>query len=102
MVVCSEMADDLERTAEGIAEDEKADQQNENSRQHKMALERIWSKAWKVPSFLPNEVSFHPSSCQLICLIRILTLPSNQLDSWQQTVCLCFVYSAKFWAFSNS
>ena len=43
MVVCSEMADDLERTAEGIAEDEKADQQNDNSQQDKMALERIWS-----------------------------------------------------------
>ena len=32
MVVCSEKADELERTAEGIAEDEKADQQNDNSR----------------------------------------------------------------------
>ena len=34
------MADDLERTAKGIAKDEKADQQNDNSRQHKMALEK--------------------------------------------------------------
>ena len=33
VVVYSEMADDLERTAEGIAEDEKADEQNDNSRQ---------------------------------------------------------------------
>ena len=90
MVVFSEMADDLERTAEGIAEDEKADQQNDNSRQHKMAPEKIWSglekycdfayvhEAWKEPSFLPNEISFHPPSRQLIRLIRILPLPSSQ------------------------
>lgn len=96
MVVCSEMADDLERTDERIAEDEKADQQ------------RIWSgfeeycdfafvrEAWKVHSFLPSEVSFHPPSRQLIRLIRIPPLPSNQPDSCQQTVWLCFVYSAKF------
>ena len=32
VVVCSEMADDLERTDERIAEDEKADQQNDYSR----------------------------------------------------------------------
>ena len=31
VVVSSEMADDLERTAEGIGEDEKADQQDDNS-----------------------------------------------------------------------
>ena len=30
MIVCFEMADDLERTAEEIAENEKADQQNDN------------------------------------------------------------------------
>ena len=108
VVVYSEMADDLERTAEGIAEDEKADQQNDNSRQHKMAPEKIWSglerycdfayvhEAWKEPSFLPNEVSFHPPSCQLIRLIRIVPLPSSQPDSCQQTVWLYFVYSTKF------
>ena len=43
MVVFSEMADDLERTAEGIGEDEKADQQDDNSRHHKMAPEKIWN-----------------------------------------------------------
>ena len=103
------MADDLERTSEGITEDEKADQQNDNSRQHKMAPESIWStfekycdfafvrEAWKVPFFLPNEVSFHRPSRQLIRLISILPLPSNQPDSCQQTVWLCFVYSATFW-----
>ena len=32
VVVCSEIADDLETTVEGIAEDEKADQQNDYSR----------------------------------------------------------------------
>ena len=108
-VACSEMADDLERTVERIAEDENADQQSDNSRQHKMDLERIWSgfeqycdfsyvrEAWKVPSFLPNEVSFHSPSRQLIRLTRILPLPSTQPDSCQQTVWLYFVYSAKFW-----
>jgi len=105
------MADDLERTAEEIAENEKAYQQNDNSRQHKMALERerIWNgsekyhdfafvrEAWKVLFFLPIEVSFHPPSRQLIRLIRILPLPSSQPDSCQQTVWICFIYSAKFW-----
>ena len=100
MVVYSEMADDLERTAEGIAEDEKADQQNDNSRQHKIAPEKIWNGlekycdfayvhgALKEPSFLPSR--------QLIRLIRILPLPSSQLDSCQQTVWLYFAYSTKF------
>ena len=108
MVVYSEMADDLERTAEGIGEDEKADQQDDNSRHHKMAPEKIWSglerycdfayvhESWKEPSFLPNEVSFHPPSRQLIRLIRILPLPSSQPDSCQQTVWLYFAYSTKF------
>ena len=111
MVVCSEMADDLDRTAEGIAEDEKADQQNDNSQQHKMALEIIWGgfekycdfafvhEAWKGPFFPENEVSFPLPNRQLIRLIRILPLPSNQPDSCHQTVWLCFVYSTKFWRF---
>ena len=63
-----------------------------------MAPEKIWSglekycdfanvhEAWKEPSFLPNKVSFHPPSCQLIHLIRILPLPSSQPDSSQQTI----------------
>ena len=104
MVVFSEMADGLERTAEGIGEDEKADQQDDNSRHHKMAPEKIWSglerycdfaylhEAWKEPSFLPNKVSFHPLSRKLIHLIGILPLPSSQPDSSQQTVWLYFVY----------
>ena len=108
MVVYSEMADDLKRTAKGIAEDKKADQQIDNSRQHKMATEKIWSglekycdfayvhEAWKEPSLLPNKVSFHPPSCQLIRLIRILPLPSSQPDSCQQAIWLYFTYSTKF------
>ena len=97
--------------AEGIAEDEKADQQNDNSQQHKMTPEIIWGgfekhcdfafvhEAWKGSFFPPNEVSFRPPNRQLIRLIRILRLPSNLPDSCQQTVWLCFVYSTKFWRF---
>ena len=54
MVVCSEMADDLERTVEGIAEDEKADQQNDYSRQDKTRSTAILlscAKLGKCPSF---------------------------------------------------
>ena len=75
MVFCFEMADDLERTAEEIAEDEKADQQNDNSRQHKMALERTWSGSEKYHDLLScAKLGKCPSFCRSKFLFILLVV----------------------------